>query len=950
MEASHFHADDLVLLDGRIGVVERTHADVDTHVPDPARGEYDSITRDPSISQKIFYRFLRDGIPPSGYAFVRLHETPEATLVLESRLVLLDRSLLIGDVVKRNTRDAMSGVVINTSAKCVLKTMGDVQVTGHPNKLLKGFLPPNDYSAQRRSPSGSLPPQLVDIPASELKYDDDLNEDDIVIHKHRLGRVQELRTNVTLRLCDNCVVEIDDELAEHVEAIPDLISVGDIVRTKKSALRTGRWIYGRYNPNTPPEGTVVARRAVAADVDWLTARIGSPENDNEWESTLERDDLESDQFMVYDRTKYPKRSTAPNTVSYSEIDARIGLRVRFKDLSGACVKYDGSTRHGKLVRMDRKDFLGYDLNVFEITSFRTDVFVQWQDLSISQEASTNLIPDSSIDDEHAAWPGEIAHTLDFTPVADEPFFSRPSKTGVVQTVNASERMATLKWCPNGKMQYYDNEDDDEASKRQLLEAVVGHVGEEIEELSLYDIEAPGKINVRRGDIVLLMREAQQSLRGDLSQRNLVLSEKDWLGEIVDTRLDGYLTVRLGAVKPVRDVQVPREHVQVAIRSDGTDQPDEWDDGDDASEDMSVDESNPDLFDDEDEEAQAKYEDENGMALDEEEVENGDWESDASDQVAKDIDMIGTDTPPTSHSTTPTVLQHRMDPTTTASNANSISQCEPELYLVLEGTPPSGHHFADEPPTENTAHMKRAQKEHRILRGSLPSGVYVRTWEARMDLLRVLFVGPDDTPYARAPFVCDFYLGPLFPMTPPQAFFHSWPAYNGMGGVGRVNPNLYEDGKICLSLLGTWEGSKGEGWSATRSTLLQVIVSLLGLVLVREPYFNEAGYEPLAGLESSKRPSALYNERTSLRATGFIIKAIDFLKDCSTSSGIEGLEDVVAWLYQNPKGSKLLQKTIDQVESILQHSQGGVEEPDGITTMSKGACILLKRILDSLKVL
>ena len=99
--------------------------------------------------------------------------------------------------------------------------------------------------------------------------------------------------------------------------------------------------------------------------------------------------------------------------------------------------------------------------------------------------------------------------------------------------------------------------------------------------------------------------------------------------------------------------------------------------------------------------------------------------------------------------------------------------------------------------------------------------------------------------------------PPSPRTLPEAFFHSWPSEPGLGGSGRVNPNLYEDGKICLSLLGTWEGSRGEGWRAGRSTMLQVVVSLLGLVLVREPYFNEAGYEALAGLEESRRPSALY---------------------------------------------------------------------------------------------
>ena len=42
-----------------------------------------------------------------------------------------------------------------------------------------------------------------------------------------------------------------------------------------------------------------------------------------------------------------------------------------------------------------------------------------------------------------------------------------------------------------------------------------------------------------------------------------------------------------------------------------------------------------------------------------------------------------------------------------------------------------------------------------------------------------------------------------------------------GGTVRFNPNLYNCGKVCLSLLGTWSGGKGEGWDMNSSTALQV---------------------------------------------------------------------------------------------------------------------------------
>ncbi|XP_008484149.1 probable ubiquitin-conjugating enzyme protein 17 [Diaphorina citri] len=41
---------------------------------------------------------------------------------------------------------------------------------------------------------------------------------------------------------------------------------------------------------------------------------------------------------------------------------------------------------------------------------------------------------------------------------------------------------------------------------------------------------------------------------------------------------------------------------------------------------------------------------------------------------------------------------------------------------------------------------------------------------------------------------------------------------------RFNPNLYNDGKVCLSILNTWHGRPEEKWNAHTSSFLQVLVS------------------------------------------------------------------------------------------------------------------------------
>jgi len=72
--------------------------------------------------------------------------------------------------------------------------------------------------------------------------------------------------------------------------------------------------------------------------------------------------------------------------------------------------------------------------------------------------------------------------------------------------------------------------------------------------------------------------------------------------------------------------------------------------------------------------------------------------------------------------------------------------------------------------------------------------------------------------------------------------------------------LYEDGTVCLSLLGTWSGDQSERWKPNHSSVLQVVVSIQGLVLgVKEPYYLEAGYEKLKGTKQGVISSKIFNE-------------------------------------------------------------------------------------------
>lgn len=164
----------------------------------------------------------------------------------------------------------------------------------------------------------------------------------------------------------------------------------------------------------------------------------------------------------------------------------------------------------------------------------------------------------------------------------------------------------------------------------------------------------------------------------------------------------------------------------------------------------------------------------------------------------------------------------------------------ENFQVLENVP-AGHkyHLTVFHPTNAHSFFKAVQREHKLLRNSLPDGVWVRSFEDRLDLLSVLIEGPMNTPYEDGLFAFDIQLGHDYPNSPPLCHYISYCS-------DRLNPNLYEDGKVCVSLLGTWSGRGSEVWCTNSSTLLQVIVSIQGLILVDEPYYNEAGYEKQRG--------------------------------------------------------------------------------------------------------
>ena len=129
-----------------------------------------------------------------------------------------------------------------------------------------------------------------------------------------------------------------------------------------------------------------------------------------------------------------------------------------------------------------------------------------------------------------------------------------------------------------------------------------------------------------------------------------------------------------------------------------------------------------------------------------------------------------------------------------------------------------------------------------------------------DILKgyAVIMGPEDTVYFGGAYLFEFNFPDNYPFSPPTLKFQT------KDGVTRFNPNLYKNGKVCVSILNTWHG---EEWSScqTISTILLTLVTLLN----NTPLLNEPGI-------TEKHPD--YNKyNISILYKNIDIAIIDFLK-------------------------------------------------------------------------
>ena len=119
------------------------------------------------------------------------------------------------------------------------------------------------------------------------------------------------------------------------------------------------------------------------------------------------------------------------------------------------------------------------------------------------------------------------------------------------------------------------------------------------------------------------------------------------------------------------------------------------------------------------------------------------------------------------------------------------------------------------------------------------GIYYAHDEEDMLKGYCLIIGPSETIYADGNFFFTLTFPYNYPFAPPTLKFLT------SDGTTRFHPNLYRNGKVCLSILNTWKGEQWTSCQTIRSILLTLLTLFHNTPLLNEPGFTKShrDFEP-----------------------------------------------------------------------------------------------------------
>ena len=135
-------------------------------------------------------------------------------------------------------------------------------------------------------------------------------------------------------------------------------------------------------------------------------------------------------------------------------------------------------------------------------------------------------------------------------------------------------------------------------------------------------------------------------------------------------------------------------------------------------------------------------------------------------------------------------------------------------------------------TSGISRERRLLNDLREIHKNPVENIFISLNDDKIDEWNILIIGVEDTPYEYGYFFFRMTYPQQYPLEPPKLILMTTEY-----GRTRFNPNLYSNGKVCLSIINTWSGPK---WTSVM-TPKSVLLSLQSL-MCKEPLYNEPGFD------------------------------------------------------------------------------------------------------------
>ncbi len=243
------------------------------------------------------------------------------------------------------------------------------------------------------------------------------------------------------------------------------------------------------------------------------------------------------------------------------------------------------------------------------------------------------------------------------------------------------------------------------------------------------------------------------------------------------------------------------------------------------------------------------------------------------------------------------------------------------YINLKSDHKFGNLNSGSPSQEK---LLKLAEDYVDLQSNLPvessNSIFVRVDKNNMDYMRVLIFGSEGTPYSNGAFIFDVFFDNNYPNLPPKVLIVT----TGNGTV-RFNPNLYSNGKVCLSLLGTWSGVSTENWDKKVSTLNQIFISIQSIIMSEYVLFNEPGYENQMNSAKGEQDNEGYSN--IIRFNNIKYAMIEQIKHPT-----KGFEDVILTHFYLKK-----EKILKEINEWIERSNKFKANYEGLVSFHNSKC-------------